>query len=1514
MSFQEIRRWTLAVVIASCSLGMTGQMTFTQDTLFFPPTTIDSTVTLQVTVQNDLTVTQIATFSGIGAPLTLQAATAAVPAMGTHTIDVTFSPISVNDFSSDLTVTGDVFGEDVLHIVAEGALPQGTLLTDTLDFGAVSVNSTATEYLEIASVGIGSLFVSSIESPDPVFSAMQEVIIPQGETAAIPVTFFSELSGNYAADLVVHTSDPFTPTHLVHCKASAISQVSGSVCGNWSAVNSPYLLQSDLLVPSTCSLTIEPGVYVDLNGYRVIAEGELISQGTAAQPVVIENGQIELQQEVFNAEHTSFSNNASLNLVNRESVYFNDFEDGNQPFYCYSDNWGGNDSGDGIYHCDRFDNYQSEVWSSNGVRCLRHHSNDYNGYMVLTSAVSNLESGLYQWSFLYKNEQFDLNSQMRVYYEVNGGGWNQFYASPLDGYALEQEQFAGFSEFFEVPEEGSVNIRFEHYISSTSSCYDQAKSYIDDLRLDRVEQLPVESLLFSNQATLGGSSTASSNGAAVVGASSAYGAVGTAIQLQTGVGQATAYWISRPIAVNSNRLFVDFYEKRTTADQNCWYYTHVRVNGGEWKLLRDQRDQQCGDGSMGTHDWEHRFFIIEDLSFGDQVEFRLQIEAFDIGNPIYRDVTMLIDEFRIREDFSQPVAIESNGTTGISMDHCTVVGDIVAVADSCQIDLTHSNIEGLYVEGNETDLHADSTFIRNIDLAYSNTTGFLNNCVVENETGNGIYMGTEANLHLFDCTIQNCGGSGLTVGSNSTVELDYSFLLSNGGDGAELGLGSTIYSNNSLVAYNLGFGINSAGSAVVDYSVLRGNGKQGLSAENFSTVDNSILWFNDGVPQMSTSNVYAISYSNVQGINALLTSESFAWGDGCIGTDPVFADSLSILDAFSPCVDGGKPWEQDAHIPFGLGSSRADMGLYGGPQNAFWGGQEPPNGAVQITDIFDIPNDDGGYVGLHFEASPFDFGGLGFNVTHYSIWRDLGLGESGVIDLSDGNWEEIGEVPAQGFSQYGYTAASLIDYHPDVTDCLTNFIVIAHTNDENIYWISEVAAVCSVDNLAPDPPMLTGELVQEGANFVAQLSWDPPVAEDYAYTELIGSNGFYQTVYGDTVTSDAALFDPVITYYAVHFDLNGNSSDTSQVMLEISSIGPDLIPLVSGWNLVSSERLPDNTSIEAVVASLQSGNLEYVTGFADGAQFYDPDGLLFLNTLEEWLPGYGYWLKVLVADTLQVPGEVLDPSFLPPLQAGWNLIAYPPLQPSAPEVFFAEMIADENLDYVTGYNQGFSYYDPNGLPFLNSLTALQNGFGYWLKLAETAGLMNEVVNGQPTADTQPPAYDFLNGQLASGVMLTAGTVVEAVDAESNIIGTVPIVQGRYLMTTALHLNKATSTGDIIRFRLGELWAEETIVWEGNQSLHQVVLTFPGLQAAVGYPNPTSGPTTFSLILVQQGVVRAEVTDARGQVVAMLNFGDQPAGEASFDVDLDDLTSAIYNVQFYQHDLPIQQLRVAIQKD
>ena len=87
------------------------------------------------------------------------------------------------------------------------------------------------------------------------------------------------------------------------------------------------------------------------------------------------------------------------------------------------------------------------------------------------------------------------------------------------------------------------------------------------------------------------------------------------------------------------------------------------------------------------------------------------------------------------------------------------------------------------------------------------------------------------------------------------------------------------------------------------------------------------------------------------------------------------------MSSFSNCVDAGTPWELDANMPYGLGGVRADIGIYGGPDNWFWGGTAVPDGAVNISSVEDKPQDQGGNVGVVFDASVWDNADLVNNVT-----------------------------------------------------------------------------------------------------------------------------------------------------------------------------------------------------------------------------------------------------------------------------------------------------------------------------------------------------------------------------------------------------------------------------------------------------------------------------------------------------------------------------------------------------
>jgi hypothetical protein len=316
-------------------------------------------------------------------------------------------------------------------------------------------------------------------------------------------------------------------------------------------------------------------------------------------------------------------------------------------------------------------------------------------------------------------------------------------------------------------------------------------------------------------------------------------------------------------------------------------------------------------------------------------------------------------------------------------------------SNSNEASFTNSTIQGNFANGIEIDgdLNMTSSSLTILDnasngiLVGQTLTLDADSLIIQGNAMDGLAAsGSNSDVTLYQSFIRDNGSDGIRLlGSNNTMDVDYSFFRDNGGDGMDMGSGSTLEVDNSLIGYNGSNGIRTSGAATINYSDILHNAGTGIYTGDFSTVNNSIVWFNGGVPQMTTNNSYAVSYTNVQGINALLTNYEFAWGDGCIGTDPVLIDDQGHLDPYSPCVDGGMPWEQDAHIPMGLGSSRADMGMYGGPANAYWGGQAPPDGSVVITDVFDIPNDQGGQLGIQFSASPFDFGGLGFNVTASTV-------------------------------------------------------------------------------------------------------------------------------------------------------------------------------------------------------------------------------------------------------------------------------------------------------------------------------------------------------------------------------------------------------------------------------------------------------------------------------------------------------------------------------------------------
>jgi hypothetical protein len=391
----------------------------------------------------------------------------------------------------------------------------------------------------------------------------------------------------------------------------------------------------------------------------------------------------------------------------------------------------------------------------------------------------------------------------------------------------------------------------------------------------------------------------------------------------------------------------------------------------------------------------------------------------------------------------------------------------------------------------------------------------------------------------------------------------YSIFADNGNDGFHYPSTTSTTENDSLVVKNCGFfrntgdGLETATQAIIEHVTVLDNGVYGLRiigswANATQTLISSILWGNGSGSSwdqvLVSSNFLNVSHSNVMGGTTGFNCAYCDYDDSFTSDQPEFADNEGHMIDYSPGVDGGRPWQIDAHMPMGLGGVRADMGMYGGPNNAYWGGDVISDGTSSLNEVVDIPQDQGNMLGLTFSASFWDNSTAIDPVTHYTIWRHLDASGSGISLIEEGNWELIGESPAQGFASYGYQAPTLGNTNQFGTfnSC---YKIIAQTDIDQLYWQSNVLCGESVDNLAPAEPEVIAGMVEP---MLAEIAWFAPEEEDYAYTEISSDHGFTAEVSVDTLTlDDTVLEGEDYTYYVRHFDNNGNGRLSFQEFLQM---------------------------------------------------------------------------------------------------------------------------------------------------------------------------------------------------------------------------------------------------------------------------------------------------------------------------------------------------------------------------
>jgi VCBS repeat-containing protein len=277
-----------------------------------------------------------------------------------------------------------------------------------------------------------------------------------------------------------------------------------------------------------------------------------------------------------------------------------------------------------------------------------------------------------------------------------------------------------------------------------------------------------------------------------------------------------------------------------------------------------------------------------------------------------------------------------------------------------------------------------------------------------------------------------------------------------------------------------------------------------------------------------------------------------------------------------------------------------------------------------------------------------------------------------------------------------------------VNDCETITVSVTEGNLAPEITEGVSVSVTMTKNGAPTPFSLT--LHATDGNAGDTLTWSIATAAANGMAAASGT-GVSKTI-GYTPNPNYTGSDSFVVQVS-----DGAASDSITVNVTILDVHS--LALVPGWNLVSFNVHPSDTDIADVLAPI-SGQYSLVYAWVNGAwQHYDPQA--YPNTLAALDETMGFWIYMNQAATLTVTGTTPVPSGIG-LNAGWNLVSFPGATSEAlPGAFTNHGVDLSNLNLVMAMHANettdpWLLYDPAAPSYVNDLTALDPGWGYWVSV------------------------------------------------------------------------------------------------------------------------------------------------------------------------------------------------------
>ena len=1150
---------------AFCALFLStigfSQVEFLPADLDLGPTTVDSTLTYDIQIVSG--VAQTVTLSGLDAPFSVSPETFVFEqealSFDTLSATLTFNPTEVQIYNDTLSASGSIWGTVDLPIVAEGVLVGISLDEDELDFGDVSIGQSNVLSVNVSNNGVGTM-AASISANNHQYTVIPDFIeIGTDSTTEILVTFAPDTAGVTDALLTFLSNDPINPEITVDLTGVGKTDIEGEISGIWSPGNNPYHMIGNVNIPNDSTLTILPGVEVifdDYYDFRVY--GSLFANGTEEDNIKF-SGRGHFNYDYADAVETShciygdYAINEYEELINEaidtgKYENFNSIDDINE--WDDSSDW---DFGGSCLT-------KSTTTGLDGSSAIRAYG-DCGSWGTwenwIYSPTMEFSDEIDSFSFDYRTDWHDsCNDYFRVYISIDGGGWQEVYYRNCED--------TGWT---------NVNIDISNYEGETLKVGFKNRWYRwGDLRIDNFN---ISGLNFNNGYIYSNDMDINLDESSLLGYY-IYGDNDASVSLND-----TDMAYTQP---GYDCIYTSGTDSYVTLDNsNIKYCADDGIyTGGTDAYVELSNSSITGAGSYGIFTDNNNSYVTLDNSTIENCS-NMGIETDNEYSPI--TITNSI--------------VDNNGNYGLFSDGpyspIEIYNSSVSNNDSYGI---HTNEDYSHVIIHDSFINDNNSYGVHTNQSWSYIE--LKRTDVMRNNSSGVYM------------------SGGNNNQGHTLKVEHSRIIDNSGYGL-YSAGMTDV-DNSIISDNNDRGIRTCYASDINYTTIYNNRHEGIyhDCDYYLNVTNSIIYDNDWIDyhrQIYNNGYLSVRYSIVEAYdNFGVSGGNFYQGPGILPYDPLILDEYGTLSINSPAVDGGEPWQHDAHMPAGLGTVISDMGVYGGPNNAYWGGQPVPDGNPSIVNIQDIPQDEGGWVGLQFHGSIFDYDHFGYDITHYSVWRAMDVdGQDSTAFSTSPNgdyfnipsnnnreeyfWEHLGDMGALNHDSYGYSAETIAD-STSAGQFLTTYMVVAHTDTEDIYFMSDPASGYSVDNLAPATPMILSTNVL-GTD--VEIVWSGSPEPDFTHYKLYRDNEFLTELNDSMYVDTEMLYGEYVEYSVSSVDIHENESEQSLIEgLYVNAPGDvnadftlnvlDLITIVN--HILSAESNPFDEVQQNIADYNADGNID----------------------------------------------------------------------------------------------------------------------------------------------------------------------------------------------------------------------------------------------------------------------------------------------------------------------------------